>query len=67
LGAANATLLGLWMADVGAMRHVVIFGITEFDLPWLAIPLAACGAIAAAARRRQRTGQTTPDAPVPIG
>jgi Domain of unknown function (DUF1707) len=52
--AANVTLLGLWMADVGPMRDPVIFGITDFALPWPLIPLAACaGAIAAAAWRAQ--------------
>jgi hypothetical protein len=66
LGAANATLLGLWMADVGPLRDVVIFGIDQFDLPWPAISLAAWGAIGAVAWHRRRTGQTTPDALVPI-
>ncbi len=66
--AANATLLGLWMADVGAMRDPAIFGMTQFDLPWPLIPLAALSsAIAAAARRRRRADQTTPDTPIPIG
>ena len=59
--AAHVTLLALWLADAGAMRHVVVLGITEFDLPWPVIPLAAwCGAIgAAAAWRRRRTEPTT--------
>lgn len=65
--AANATLLGLWMADVGAMRDPVILGITQFELPWPLIPLAASSAIAAAAWRRRRAGQTSPDVPIPMG
>jgi hypothetical protein len=65
--AANALLLGLWTVDVGAMRDPVIFGITQFDVPWPVIPLAAwSSAIAAVAWRRRRSARTTPDVPVGI-
>lgn len=66
--AANVTLLSLWMADVGAMRDPVILGITQFDVPWPVIPLAAwCSALAATAWRRRRAEQAMPDAPIAIG
>jgi hypothetical protein len=67
VGAANAALLGLWVADLGPLRDVVIFGVSQFDLPWPAIPFVAWGAIGAAAWHHRRTGQTTPDVPVAIG
>jgi hypothetical protein len=51
--AGNAALMGLWLADVGPMRDPVIFGITEFDVPWPLIPLAAAAGVAAVAARRR--------------
>jgi uncharacterized protein DUF1707 len=54
-GAVNLLLLGLWIVDVGAMRNPVLFGITQFDVPWPLIPLAVwAGAIAAVNWSRRR-------------
>jgi hypothetical protein len=60
--AGNAALLGLWMADVGPMRDPVIFGITEFDVPWPLIPLAAVASVAAVAAWRRGRGEATTSA-----
>jgi len=58
--ATNALVMGLWMADVGAMRDPVIFG-SDFDVPWpLAPAVAWISLTAAAAWRRRRREQTTP-------
>lgn len=52
--AGNAALMGLWLADVGPLRDPVIFGMTEIELPWPLIPLAAAASVAAAAPWRRR-------------
>lgn len=66
--AANAWLMGLWMADVGAMRDPVILGIDGFELPWPLIPLLAWASVSAAVTwRRRRAEQPTPKLSRAIG
>jgi hypothetical protein len=65
--AANALLMGLWAADVGAMRDPVILG-SDFDVPWPLIPAMAWATVTAAvAWRRRRDEQAAPQLSQAIG
>jgi Domain of unknown function (DUF1707) len=54
---ANASLLALWLADVGPLRDVVILGMNQFDLPWPAILLAAWSSAVGVFAWRRRHAQ----------